>query len=477
MVRKLLFIAIFLLFAGSCSGNSLDIPAPRPGGSETEEPETPETPENPEPPDQPEKPEQPIDPSVTVVRVSSAAEVAALGTVAAGTEVVWAKGVYADAVVTIQCAGTAEKPVVFRAEEAGEVRFTGTSRLTVKGAGAVASGFWWQDPTAVKSKAVITLDRGSEDCTVEQCAITGDKTAYAGDVDAKWVSLYGRNHLITGCTFRDKRNMGTLLVVWLEDGIVPRHKIVANRFERPATLYDDDGKARNGQETIRIGDSSTSMQDAECTVEGNYFYHCHGEQAEIVSNKSCANLYRRNLFEESKGSLTLRHGNRCWVTGNYFLGNGMDGTGGVRIIGEDHTVENNYMERLRGSGYKTALCLVRGQKNPALNGYWQVQRAVVRRNVAVDCRYAFQVNYGSSASQVEPVVSTTIADNIVSLSSASDYAVNCETNPAPDITWSDNTFYGGKQSGVKLPTASVAPTLPDVKAATENIRRSAGVKW
>lgn len=479
MVRKLFFVAIFLLWAGSCSGGSFDIPAPLPGGSDGEETEQPEQPQKPETPDDPgnsDAPEQPIEPAANIVRVSSADEVAALGEVAAGTEVVWAKGVYPDAVVTIRCAGTAEKPVVFRAEEAGEVRFTGTSRLVVKGTGAVVRGFWWQDPTAVKGKAVITLDRGSEGCTVEQCAITGDKTAHEGDIDAKWVSLFGRNHTVTGCTFRDKRNMGTLLVVWLESDIVPRHKIVANRFERPVTLYDADGKARNGQETIRIGDSNTSMQDAECTVEGNYFYHCHGEQAEIISNKSCANLYRRNLFEECKGSLTLRHGNRCWVTGNYFLGNGMEGTGGVRIIGEDHTVENNYMERLRGTGYKTALCLVRGQKNPALSGYWQVRRAVVRRNVAVDCRYAFQVNYGGT-SQVEPVVETTIEHNIVSLSSASDYAVNCVMEPAPEIEWRDNTFYGGRQSGVSLPTTDTAPKLPDVKTAAENIRRSAGVKW
>ena len=101
----------------------------------------------------------------------------------------------------------------------------------------------------------------------------------------------------------------------------------------------------------------------------------------------------------------------------------------------------------------------------------------MRRNVAVDCRYAFQVNYGSSSSQSEPVVETTIENNIVSLSSSSDYAVNCATNPAPDIEWRDNTFYGGRQSGVELPTVSVAPALPDVKTAAENIRRGAGVKW
>ncbi len=42
---------------------------------------------------------------------------------------------------------------------------------------------------------------------------------------------------------------------WLETGVTPRHTIAGNRFERPVTLYDDNNKAINGQETIRIGTS------------------------------------------------------------------------------------------------------------------------------------------------------------------------------------------------------------------------------
>lgn len=441
---------VFLLPVWSCSGYSFEIPEPKPG---------------PDP-----------EPDAKIVWVSSAEELAQLGKVAGGTEIVWRKGSYADQVATLQSAGTAENPVILRAEEPGEVIFTGTSRLIVKGTGAVVRDFWWQNPVAVKGKAVITLDRNSEGCAVEQCAITGSQTAQAADVDAKWVSLYGTGHRVESCTFRDKRNMGTLLVVWMEEGIVPRHRILRNRFERPVTLYDDEGKAVNGQESIRIGTSETSMSAAECTVEGNYFYHCHGEQAEIVSNKSCANIYRGNLFEESKGSLTLRHGNGCLVTGNFFLGNGMENTGGVRIIGEDHVVENNYLENLRGTGYKTAVCLVRGQKDPALSGYWQVKRAVVRRNVIVDCRYAFQVNYGSS-SQVMPVVETIIENNTVSLSSSGDYAVNCAEEPAPQIEWRDNTIYGGRQAGAELPVTTEKPGLPRVAVAVETLRRGAGVSW
>lgn len=413
-----------------------------------------------------------------VVWVSSAEEVAALGVVEAGTEIVWRKGTFTDQVVTLKAAGTEEQPVILRAEAAGVTLFTGASRVVVKGTAAVVSGFWWKNPVAVKGKAVITLDKGSERCVVEQCAITGQDTPFLPDVDAKWVSLYGRNHRVERCSFLNKKNMGTLLVVWLEADVdAPAHHILKNHFERPVTLFSEDGKMINGQETIRIGTSSTSMQDAACRVENNYFYRCHGEQAEIISNKSCANLYRGNLFEQSRGSLTLRHGNRCRVSGNFFLGGGIDNTGGVRIIGEDHVVENNYMQDLQGTGYKGAVTLVRGEKNAALSGYWQVKRAMVCGNIIVNCRYALQVNYGGKSSQTMPVDEVTIERNIVVTNNPSDYLVNYVEVPRPDIKWNNNTFYGGRFKGIEFPTLHAAPRTPNVAVSVENIRRNAGVSW
>lgn len=465
-IRKIILTAMLLVPVFGCSGSDFTIP------------EVPTTPVAPEQPDKTpeEDPEAPAEP--TVRYVSSAAELKALGTLEPGAVVVWRDGTYDGQVVTLKGVGTAGNPVVLRAETPGGVCFTGTSRLSVEGEHVEVRGFWWQDPEPVKGKAVVTLAKGSTGCTLADCAITGDATPEDAATDTKWVSLYGTDNTVSGCTFRDKRNIGCLLVVWLEADIVPRHTIANNRFERPATLRDANGKAINGQETIRIGTSDYSMQTAACTVEGNYFYHCHGEQAEIISNKSCGNLYRGNLFVESQGTLTMRHGNGCTASGNYFLGNSMEGTGGIRLIGENHVVEDNYLEGLAGTGYRTAVCLVRGQQSPALSGYWQVRNARVRRNTIVDCKYAFNVNYASSGSdQVMPVVGTTIEENTVSLSSNSFYAVSCAATPAPEIEWKNNTIYGGRQSGATLPTVAAAPALPDVTQAVERIRSAAGCSW
>lgn len=113
------------------------------------------------------------------------------------------------------------------------------------------------------------------------------------------------------CYFVGKNHSGTLLVVWM-DSSPDFHTIDHNYFGyRPEY-------GANGAETIRIGTSDWSMYNSNCIVEYNYFEECDGE-IETISNKSCENIYRYNTFYRTAGTLTLRHGNRCEVYGNFFL--------------------------------------------------------------------------------------------------------------------------------------------------------------
>ena len=150
------------------------------------------------------------------------------------------------------------------------------------------------------------------------------------------------------------------------------------------TILDTDPYfGANGAETIRIGTSDWSMYNSNCIVEYNYFEECDGE-IETISNKSCENIYRYNTFYKSAGTLTLRHGNRCDVYGNYFFGANKESTGGVRIIGENHKVWNNYFANLTGGGYWSALSMVNGVPDSPLNRYFQVKNAVVAFNTFVN---------------------------------------------------------------------------------------------
>jgi len=121
------------------------------------------------------------------------------------------------------------------------------------------------------------------------------------------------------------------------------------------------------------------MSNSRTTVERNLFERCDGE-IEIISSKSGENVYRGNTFRECAGVLTLRHGDRNVVDGNFFFGGGKKDSGGIRIIGEDHVVTNNYIEGVtRGAFWITA-----GVPNSALNQYYVAKRALIAFNTVVD---------------------------------------------------------------------------------------------
>ena len=57
------------------------------------------------------------------------------------------------------------------------------------------------------------------------------------------------------------------------------------------------------------------MKSAKCVVAENLFENCDGE-IELISNKSCDNVYLRNTIVGCAGALTLRHGNGYVVREN-----------------------------------------------------------------------------------------------------------------------------------------------------------------
>lgn len=295
----------------------------------------------------------------------------------AGDTIVLRDGTWADARIVFQARGRADAPITLRAQTPGGVVLTGKSSLRLAGEHLVASGLVFRGVNGTDT--VVEFRNGSlpaNDCRLTDCAII-DCNPPDRKTNTKWVSLYGRRNRVDHCFIAGKTNLGTTLVVWLDDQ--PNgHRIDHNHFGPRPPLGE------NGGETIRIGTSDWSMHVSRTVVESNFFERCNGE-VEIVSNKSCENVYRNNTFFACEGALTLRHGNRCIVEGNVFLGGGAQHTGGVRVIGEDHRVVNNYFEGLAGTESRAALSLMQGVPNSPLAGYFQVKRALVAFNTFVDC--------------------------------------------------------------------------------------------
>jgi len=399
----------------------------------------------------------PVHPTEFFVKNANEIETA-LRNVQPGDTLTMTNGVWTNQQIQFQGRGTANASILLRAETPGYVIINGRSNLRISGSYLIVSGLRFvggESPTG----AVVEF-RGnagnSDHCQLTHCAIV-DYNPPEKSKDYKWVSLFGKFNRVDHCYFEGKTHSGTTLVVWLS-GEPNYHLIDYNYFAHRPPL------GMNGGETIRVGDSKFSMYDSYTTVEFNYFEQCNGE-TEIISSKSCENLYRYNTFVDCEGVLTLRHGNRCTVEGNFFFGNRNYEAGGVRIIGEDHQVINNYFEGLYGSGFRSALPIVNGVPNSPLDRYFQVKNALIAFNTFVDCRYTFVIGAGKNSELSLPPLNCTIANNVVYTS----HKIVQELDQAINLTWEGNIMQGSSL-GIE-PPAGITLTDPELYLAQDSLWR------
>ena len=378
-----------------------------------------------------------------------------------GDVLVLADGRWKDAEILFRANGTAEAPITLRAQTPGKVILCGTSSLRFIGSHLVVDGLVFQEGY-VESGQVIAFrgdsDEEASDCRLTNTAIIAYNPPAERETSTKWVSLYGARNRVDHCFFSGKANRDQVITVWL-NGRPNDHRIEWNHFaDRPVL-------GKNGGEILRVGDSKTSLQVSRTIVAHNLFERCDGE-AEIVSNKSCENIYRHNTFRESSGALTLRHGNNCLVEGNYFLGGGKSGTGGVRIIGEGHRVLNNYFEDLGGEEFFSALGFMAGIPDSEPSGYLQIKKAVVAFNTVVNCRSSlfFGIGFGSRGREL-PALDCVIANNVVV--NADQPLVTTKVAPV-DARWEGNFFFG---------KTNELPAKADVSEVDPRMERVADGLW
>ncbi len=379
----------------------------------------------------------------------AAAFSAAAKKVAPGDTIILEDGTWTDARLKIHASGTAEKPVTIRARTPGKVILTGNSRISLAGEHLVVDGLWFQNPTGEESIELrIDSDELANDCRVTNCAVTDDESKVERKGSSRFISVYGARHRIDHCYFAGKTTEGPTMVVWLAEGTVAAHRIDHNHFGPRQRL------GKNGGETIRLGDSNTSMITAACIVEHNLFEKCDGE-AECISNKSCGNHYRHNHFHGVSGTLTLRHGNGCRVENNVFIGKGAKGTGGVRIIGEDHVVTGNWFEDLTGDDERSAMCFMLGIPNSPDNGYFQVKRATVSGNTFLNCEHNVLIGMKGDKKADLPPIDTTISGNVIQTNEGEAFELLCDVS---GVTMKDNRI-GKERPDVADPPAP-EPTGP-----------------
>ncbi|WP_300379076.1 polysaccharide lyase 6 family protein [Henriciella sp.] len=344
----------------------------------------------------------------TVVQTQEEAE-SAIKAAQPGTEIILANGKWEDFDLLFEAQGTADAPVVLSAQTPGEVILTGQSSLRLAGEHLLVSGLVFRDGYSPRD-SVISFRKDSSNLAnnsrVTETVIKGYSQPDRAQRDT-WVMLYGRNNVFDHNHLAGKTNSGPTLAVRLdsEESRENNHEIRNNYFG-PRPIFGS-----NGGETLRIGTSHYSLTHSGTLVEGNYFDRCSGE-VEIISNKAGGNVFRGNTFYQSRGTLTLRHGNGTLVENNFFDGNNKPYTGGVRVINADQTVRNNYFKYLTGTGFSGALVIMNGVPDSPINRYHQVDNASIQGNT-FDNVSVIELGEGSDTERTATPVNSSFQGNLI----------------------------------------------------------------
>jgi poly(beta-D-mannuronate) lyase len=326
-----------------------------------------------------------------------------------GDEVILANGTWRDFEILFKAKGTEDQPVVLKAQTAGKVILSGLSNLRLAGEHLLVSGLVFKNGYTPTGE-VISYRQNAKNLAyhsrVTQVVIDNFSNPEKFEQD-KWVVMYGKHNRFDHNHLVGKKNAGVTMAVRLntEESQQNYHRIDHNYFGPRPVL------GSNGGETLRIGTSHYSLTDSFTTIENNYFDRCNGE-VEIISNKSGKNKILNNVFFESRGTLTLRHGNGNLVEGNVFFGNGVDHTGGIRVINRDQIIHNNYMEGLTGYRFGSGFTIMNGVPNSSINRYHQVDNALIESNTLVNVEH-IHFAAGSDAERSAAPINSAFKNNLI----------------------------------------------------------------
>ena len=399
-----------------------------------------------------------------------------------------ANGVWENVELLFEGKGTAEAPITLTVEEKGKVTLEGQSYLQIAGEYLHVEGLIFKNGYTPTNE-VISFKKNNKELAynsrLSECVIDNYSNPERHEQDS-WVALYGKNNRVDHNHFEGKGNRGVTLIVRLntKESIENNHIIEANYFGPRQNL------GSNGGETLRVGTSHYSMEKSNTLVQGNYFDRCDGEH-EIISNKCDQTTYKNNVFFESIGTLTMRHGDETLVEGNVFLGNRKRNTGGIRVINGQQTVRNNYGYGLTGYRFRGALVVMNGVPNSPLNRYFQVEDAIIENNVFVDSDHV-QLCAGSDAERSATPINSTFKSNTFYLEKPSKLVTiyddisgiafenNLTNHPINKTLTSgfevENMSLTKDKNGLLMPMIGekvIAPALADEIPSTENT----GAAW
>ncbi|MFH0991337.1 MAG: polysaccharide lyase 6 family protein [bacterium] len=351
----------------------------------------------------------------TVIRVSSVVELKqALAAIKPSQTILIADGKYnLEGVVKVSMGGTHNAPVLIRAEHSTKVQFIGDSRFLFEALEHLTiEGFEFSS----------TIGPALELRSCNNVRITRCLFHLREATRGSWVVVTGipndsirlsHHNRIDHNIFEKKSQLGNFITI---EGTICSKPQVSQYDRIDHNLFADIGpRVENVLEAIRVGSSEYSLSSGFTVIEENLFERCDGDP-EYISIKSSDDTIRHNTFRECFGSLSLRHGNRNTVDGNYVLGNGRTGTfidstgktwtlgtGGVRFYGTGMRIINNYFEGLTGKRWDATFAITSGNAEygdgQPLTKHFRIQNATIAFNTLVNNTSNFEIGYDGEGFQ------------------------------------------------------------------------------
>ena len=264
-------------------------------------------------------------------------------------------GVYKDFNLVVKASGAADKPIIIKAKNPGQVFFSGDVAVELRGDYLTLEGIYFKNG-----------NRNSEEWNTHGPGL---------------VAIYGSYNRITQCAFHafDQANSAYITTSVDENGKVPQYcRIDHCSFTEKITfdqvinlnnrLLQDINKAKklgenapsatpmyhridhcyfanprkpgNAGGGIRVGYWRSDL--GRCLIDSNLFERQDSEP-EIITSKSMENLYYNNTYKNCQGTMNFRHGDKQVAINNFHIGSDqMYEYGGMFVWGSDHIIANNY---------------------------------------------------------------------------------------------------------------------------------------
>ena len=323
---------------------------------------------------------------------------AVLNKVTAGDIIIWKNGSYKNEKISFapKLNGKKDLPIILRVEAPGKAIFSGNSQIFISGDYLQLEGFLFEGTCSLEKKESVINFTGqgknandANHCRVTNCAIINYTLTEESGIDNNFIVFEGLYNELDHCYFTGKTNKGpTVVVNYKQD-----ENFVSGSADAPSThhfihhnYFGYRTFSSNGGEQIRVGVSGTSNTHGFNIVEYNLFEDTRIE-AEVISNKSCDNVYRFNTLLGNDGALVLRHGVDCFAYGNYINGkSGRGKSGGLRAVNAHQTMFNNYLENIEGgeTPMKGPIVIMSGLVDAGINEYHPADDLIMAFNTVVN---------------------------------------------------------------------------------------------